>query len=257
MNNNKKPGNVTFIDPIYSKGQYFEKSTSGPDASYKVKQLSDLILSNKDRIKMKIASVADVGCGLGKTTFLLQEAVRSITSSPPIVDGYDVHPRVQEFSGNDSVRFFMGDFCAISEIVYDLVVLFDVIEHVPDPVHFIKEVSDHARLLAFHIPLDNSYISWLRDLPRENLNHPGHLLVLDPPAAFNLLTLSGLRILDYDYSPVFRAPSGKMTLFQKMLNPFRAVLFRISPFLTQKLLAGVSLTVLAWTDMGLSGENSE
>jgi SAM-dependent methyltransferase len=241
-----------FVDPIYIKGQFYEKSTGSIDAAYKINQLYQILLRNVARLPKKLERVADVGCGTGKTTFMLQQMVKDLTGSIPLLDGYDVHPNIWEYPESDSIHFFAEDFCANVNKDYDMVVLFDVIEHVPDPVHFIQEVSRHTRLLAFHIPLDDAILSWIRNLPRENLTHPGHLLVLDLASALNLLTMSGLRIFDFDYSPGFRSPSGRVTFSQKITNPFRAILFRLSPYLAQKLLAGVSLTVLAWTSKGLS-----
>lgn len=255
--NNSMEQRNPFIDPFYLRGEFYLKSTGGQDASYKVDQLRELLRRNADRLPIEIRRIADVGCGTGETTLLLQEMVSDFTGSLPAVDGFDIHPYIDKISGGNSVRFFSGDFCAVADDIYDLVVLFDVIEHVPDPVSFLREVSKHARLLALHIPLDNSFFSLIRDLPRENLILPGHIIVLDLPAAINLLTLSGLRVLDYCYSPGFLSPSGKKTRYQRFMRPFRRILYKISPYLTQKLLAGVSVTVLAWTIVELLHQSQD
>jgi SAM-dependent methyltransferase len=247
----------SFIDPLYLQGEFYEKSTGSEDASYKVDELCQLIKCNPSCLPKRECRVADVGCGTGKTTFLLQGMINNYTGSLPLVDGYDIHPYISKFSDNDSIRFFAGDFCSLAKDVYDLVVLFDVIEHIIDPILFLKEVSAHTSLLAFHIPLDNSIFSLLRNLTRENLTLPGHILVLDLPAAINLLTFSGLRVLDYRYSPGFLSPSGGKTRLQRLMRPFRKVMYKISPYLTQKLLSGVSVTVLAWTPLGLSHSSAE
>jgi SAM-dependent methyltransferase len=244
-----------FIDPLYSRGEYYDKSTGEKDAAYKIDQLRNLLLFNPRCIPNRICRIADVGCGSGKTTFLLQEMLKNFSGSLPLVDGYDIHPYIDKFTGGNSVRFFSGDFCSIADGIYDLVVLFDVIEHVLAPLSFLRNVSEHSRLLAFHIPLDDTILSWVRNLPRENISHPGHILVLDLPAAINLIALSGLRIIDFQYSPGFRAPSGKETYNQKLLYPIRATLYRFSPYITQKLIGGVSVTVLAWTIKGLSDQS--
>jgi hypothetical protein len=161
------------------------------------------------------------------------------------VDGYGVHPKVSELAGGPHVRFIAGDFCSISDGTYDLAVLFDVVEHVPDPLGLLRGVGRAARLLALHIPLDDSFLSWIRGLPHHKLDFPGHLLVLNAASALNLLSLAGLRVVDFKWSPVFRAPSGTANVTQRLANPVRALCYLVSPWLVQRLLGGVSVTVLA------------
>lgn len=123
---------------------------------------------------------------------------------------------------------------------------------VPDPLGFIRKVGARAHRVALHIPLDDSWMVTFRDLPRAKLSHPGHLIYLDAPSALNLLALAGLRVRTYAYSPVFRAPTGQQSKSQRLLTPSRGLLYRLSPYLAQKLLGGVSLMVLAETPLSLS-----
>jgi SAM-dependent methyltransferase len=243
-----------FIDSFYSSGEFYSKSTGHYDAQFKVTQLNKLLNSNSHLLQNKFNHIADVGCGSGHTTIFMQKMLSDFTGTIVSVDGYDVHPYLEKFQEDENVHFIYGDFSTKANKMYDLAVLFDVIEHIPDPVQFIKNLSSKARLFAFHIPLDNSLFVMLRNLSRSNLSIPGHLLILDLPAAINLLTLSGLRVIDYEYSPGFSSLSKGTTLFQKALFSIRWLLFQLNPFIAQKLVAGVSLTVLARPAIGYADE---
>jgi|GEM_PF-2371470 len=242
----------SIVDPMYSRGNFIRASSGHQDARYKVEQFVLLLARNTDLFPVgKRRFVADVGCGTGETTLLLHRALTTLWGVSPRVDGYDVHPYLPK-SPEDDVSFIAADFCLEARKVYDLVLLFDVVEHVPAPIDFLQAVSRFARFVALHIPLDNSLLCWLRGLPRQKIGFPGHLLVLDPSAAINLLTFAGLRIVDFSYSPVFRAPSGRATPYQRLLYPVRTLIYWLNPYIAQRLLGGVSLMVLARTGVGLS-----
>jgi hypothetical protein len=147
-------------------------------------------------------------------------------------------------------EFVQGDFCESDEDV-DLVTLFDVFEHVPAPVDFLKRIAEKCSIVGMHIPLDNNLNAAMRDMFRAKLSNPGHLIFLDVASALNLLTFSGLRVIDYRYTFAFQAPSGHKTLMSKAVYPFRAMLAKFSPWLCGKTIGGTSLVVLALTPRGL------
>lgn len=255
MENNNFQGK---IDPYYTSGDFFLSSQGNLDSEYKVEQLSKIIRRNIDAVVFRNGKVADVGCGTGKTTFLLQEMLTQYTDITIEAYGYDVHPYVNNIAGTESVHFSCGDFCRINhQYVFDLVVLFDVIEHIIDPISFIKDIAKSCRTIAFHIPLDDSYFTWIRDLPKLKISKPGHLLNLDASSALNLLAYSGLRVVSYEYSPVYKSSSSNKSLIHQIMNQIRGLSFLISPFLTQKYFAGVGLLVLAVTTIGLSDQQEK
>lgn len=243
----------SIIDPYYSSGQFIGTSTSGrQDAEFKVLQLEALLAQFKPSpTDLKFQRIADVGCGNGDSTLLLLDMFRSKGLSVEI-DGFDIHPHISKIKGNDAVRFFREDFCSLElDQLYDLVVLFDVIEHVPDPIGFLKAVALRSKAIALHIPLDDFALGWMRQLPRSNLSHPGHLVALDASSSINLLAFAGLRTRDFLFTPAFRAPTGRDTKLQKLLAPMRAIIYSISPYLLHRTIGGVSLMVLASTPLGL------
>lgn len=236
------------MDPLYTEGRFFKESSGERDAEYKVGQLMKLCQRHKQSLfqPQKQWRVADVGCGAGSTTVLLFHSLSKSLDGPVFVDGFDIHPFLPT-GPVDKIRFFQADFCSEAQTIYDLVVLFDVIEHVRDPLGFLQAVSRKAKLIALHIPLDDSLFCWVRNLIQKKILFPGHILTLSPASAINLLTMSGLRIFDFDYSPAFRAPSSQAGWLQRFLFPLRAFCYWINPYLTYWLLGGVSLMVLAFT----------
>lgn len=249
---------TSIVDPYYSSGTFCELSSGSLDAAYKVAQLKPLLAKWCAERGQRIDRVADVGCGSGRTTFLLRDMLAALNPEVKIV-GYDVHPSVAGYVGDASVRFVRADFSQSlveSRETFDLVVLFDVIEHIPAPVDFLSRISEKCRLVALHIPLDDCLMCNLRNLARVKLRHPGHLLVLDLSSALNLVAFAGLRIVEYRFSPAFRAPSGRRTRKQQFLNPFREIIYRMSPYLVSISLGGTSLMVLARSARDLRAEFS-
>jgi len=238
----------SWVDPYYSTGQFQDESDGFRDAAYKIVELQKLLESSRQFPSLfPLSRVADVGCGSGHTTFLLQAmcSQNGYGDNDIYIEGYDVHPAILNYQNNATVRFVRGDFCALDVPVFDLVVLFDVIEHIPAPVEFLRQVALRTRFVVLHIPLDDSIFSWLRNLPLENLRKPGHLLVMDSSTALNIVAMAGLRAMLFRFSPVFRAPSGSISRAQKLLNPLRTLLYYFNPYLLQKTLGGTSLMVLA------------
>jgi hypothetical protein len=138
-----------------------------------------------------------------------------------------------------------------------LVTLFDVIEHVPAPIDFVKAVAQRSRLIGLHIPLDDSWNAAARDLFRSKVKDPGHLIFVDVAGALNVVALSGLRVLDYDYTFGFEAPSGRATRLARVAAPLRSTLARLNPWLMSKTLGGASLMVVALTPRGALDQVSE
>ncbi|QQS47108.1 MAG: class I SAM-dependent methyltransferase [Acidobacteriota bacterium] len=250
----KKPESVTPDNfkaaSIYTGGDYFTDPTRhSEDSAFKVAAFLDLFERVISESRPRVESYADIGCGSGDSVAGIAKGLRSLGFNLKRVRGYDVSPHVLKLK-NDGVEYIHGDFRQ-SPDQFDLVTLFDVIEHVPAPLEFIRQVASRAGLMAFHIPLDYSLNTASRDLFRQKLKKPGHLIFMDAVYALNLLTLAGLRIVDYRYTFTFLAPSESKTLIGRIIYPLRLALSKLSPWLLSKTAGGASLMVIA-----LSPENA-
>lgn len=225
----------------YRSGAYFvDASRHSADAIVKAQMFVKLLRRNL--APGDIGAMADVGCGSGAATIAVAASLREAGFRMSEAVGYDVSPHVSGLQ-DAHVRFVHEDF-TLGSRRFDLVILFDVVEHVPDPVGFLKQVSRRATYVGLHIPLDDSMNCSARNLYRANLKDPGHLIALDTVSALNLLAFAGLRVLDYEYVLGFREASERVSLQAKCVYPFRAVLAALSPWLLAKTLGGVSLMAL-------------
>lgn len=250
----QEPKNATHggstVDPCYSKGDYFsDVRRHSEDAKFKADNFLKVFSRFAGQNNLSINSFVDVGCGSGDVVKMIADSLNANRSDLIEFKAYDVSPHVQNVR-NEGIEYIHADFCESDEFV-DVVTLFDVFEHVPDAIEFIKTVAKRCKIIGFHVPLDNSINVALRNGFRAKLRNPGHLIFLDSAFALSLLNLSGLRVVDYEYSFAFLAPSGHSTLLSRIVFPLRYLLAKISPWLLSKTLGGASLMVLAITPKGL------
>ena len=240
----------SIILPAYGSGQYFATHPDPDlDDQFKVDAFLKLLEKVDSRHLPVISSYADVGCGSGGVAQFLYEGMFRGKQVQAAAAAYDISPHVLGLS-RPHVEFHMQDFCETDKH-YSLVTLFDVVEHVPDPVGFLKSVSARCDFIGLHIPLDRSLANCLFDRFHHRLLYPGHLSILDAPQALNLVTMAGITPVDYSYTHGYSAPSGRLTPQQNIAYPFRYALAHLSPWLASKLVGGVSLMVFGATKTGL------
>lgn len=238
------------VDPSYSEGEYFaDPQRHRADAAFKAEQFLSLFLRIFKTSTPQIQSFVDVGCGAGEIIKKIAASLRTQGFNTATFKAYDVSPHVLNIK-EEGIEYIHEDFCEGGGSA-DVVTLFDVFEHVPDPICFLKKIAARSRVVAMHIPLDDTWNYALRNRFRKKLAHPGHLIFLNTASALNLLAYAGLRVIDYQYTFGFMAPSGHKTLLQKIAFPLRLLLAKISPWFLSRTLGGASLMVIAMTPEAL------
>jgi len=242
--------NGSAVDPIYGGGDYFaDPQRHSEDARFKASCFLKLFVPLIQRYGWDIHSYVDVGCGSGDLVRLVSGELREAGSTLDVVKGYDVSAHVAKLQA-ETIEYVHADF-AHSDQHVDLVTLFDVFEHVVSPIDFLKNIASRSSVVALHIPLDNSVNNALRDKFRKLLRQPGHLLFMDSADALNICNLAGLRVITYEYTFGFIAPSGHRSLLAKIAYPIRLLMSRVSPWLMSKTVGGASLLVIALTPIGV------
>ena len=108
----------------------------------------------------------------------------------------------------DRLSFVLGD-AADDPDTFDLMLVMDVIEHVPDPIGFLANLRFKARTTLVHIPLDLSAQSVLR--PRKLMTirrDVGHIHYFTLETALATLAEAGYTIREHALTPVFEQALG-------------------------------------------------
>jgi SAM-dependent methyltransferase len=183
----------------YTDGGYLEHAPDwhSGDAEWKAGKVLEMI----ERHGLQPATVCDVGCGAGEVLARLRSRMSPATQ----FSGFDISPQaisVARSKETTNLRFFNLDFSRDTSEVFDLVLLLDVFEHVPDYLSFLNQLRSRGRRFIFHIPLDLHAQSVLRQsrymlaMRREF----GHLHYFTQETALATLSDSGYTVLDHFYT---------------------------------------------------------
>ena len=225
---------------LYVDGEYLAKNPAWhtEESAWKARQI--LRMLERNRIAPK--SVCDAGCGAGEVLKQLQEKL----DKECVFRGYDISPQAIELAktrAGERLHFELGEPGQNADI-FDLLLVMDVIEHLPDYFSFLKKLKAKGRDKIFHIPLDLSAQTVLRKdglLKRRAMY--AHLHYFSKETALRTLVDCGYEVLDYFYTP--RSIDFGMTPGQRILKLPRRLLFALHEDFAVRLLGGYSLLVLA------------
>ena len=131
-----------------------------------------------------------------------------------------------------------------SEGDFDLVLCFDVFEHIEDYFSFLKNLRQIGRNFLFHIPLDMNAQMILRGEPiRRVREQVGHIHYFSKDSALASLAQCGFTIREHEYTR--GSDSGCGTLKYKLMSLPRQVAFSVSADHAVRILGGYSLLVWA------------
>ena len=227
---------------IYTNGEYLRRNPTWDeeDSPWKAEQISAMISKND----LSYRSVCEIGCGAGailqQLSLLLPEDV--------VFDGYEISPQAYEIAKQkeqDRLHFHLKDLLKNETQRYDLLLVIDVFEHVPDYINFIHECGSKAKYKIYHIPLDVHVSSVLRSSLTNARDNVGHLHYFTAETALATLKDSGQKILDVCYTDGGIALQKLHPSTKRMLaNIPRRILSKFSVGLTARILGGYSLLVL-------------
>ena len=219
----------------YTDGDYLSHNPDWHegDAEWKVAQLSPLI----DEIEFRTA--VEVGCGAGALLELMAARYPHAQLS-----GFDISPALAPFwrQRRREISFHCADFVE-TRGGFDLLLLIDVFEPVPDSMGFLEALRPRARRFVFHIPLDLFALAVLTNNFSRKRAEVGHLHFFTRSTALAALADCGYRVIDQKLTrPGFRGHTRPTRLLKL---PRLAGEKIMGPSLNARVLGGYSLAALA------------
>jgi len=229
------------IEKRYQDGSYMAENPDWDrgDSPWKVQFVQSVLAD----FNLKPSSVCEVGCGAGDNLVHLKKIYPDA-----LLVGYDISPdaaRLWKEHEGYGIHFYCGDFLALNQGRYDLILLLDVIEHLSNPFNFLEKIRDNADYYIFHIPLDLSAINVAREKPilkaREKV---GHIHYYTKNLALSLLRECGYNIVKWSYSgATFNSP--QRSLKTKLASVPRRFAYILNKDLGVRIFGGETLFVLA------------
>ena len=229
------------IEQLYLDKTYLQDNPTwdSEDAPWKAKQIKKIL----DHTSITPKSICDIGCGSGAILFELNKYYPEAE-----LQGYDISPDLDMFwekYKKIGINFDVGDVLSIEKEKFDVVLVVDVLEHLADPFSFLESLKGKANKYVFHIPLDLSALSVVREKPllyvREKV---GHIHYYTKSIALSLLIEAGYKINYWNYTQAYR--TAPLNSIKTKLAVFpRLVLQTINRDLAARVLGGETIMVVA------------
>jgi hypothetical protein len=226
---------------IYKDGAYLINNNSWhtEDSPWKANHIIKIL----ERNRLRPSTVCEIGCGAG-------EILNQLHAKLPagiLYYGYEVSPQAYEMAlrrQKDELTFLLKDIME-EDVFYDVALVIDVIEHVPDFYGFLQKVKNKATYKIFHIPLDLSVQTIWRGKPILNARKQvGHIHYFTKETALAALEDRGYTIIDHFYTSGMTELPGRSFQSKFLIWP-RKLLFGVDRDFAARLLGGYSLLVLA------------
>lgn len=224
-------------------GEYLKLSPSWhvEDSEWKANQVLKIIKRNNITPK----SIAEIGCGAGE---ILNQLYQKMDNKEIQFSGFEIAPDAFQLCisrRKERLNYYLCNLLTTEEY-FDLLLVIDVFEHVEDYLEFIRCTATKATYKIYHIPLDISVFAILINNFKYIRTPGGHIHYFNKFTALETLKDCGLEIVDYFYTPgALDLNQKNLTLFTRLTNFLRFILYKISPDFTVNWLGGYSLMVLA------------
>lgn len=225
----------------YTSGQYLNDNPDWheQDSVWKAQMIERMLI----RHNLSMTRICEVGCGTGLILATLQTKLNGSAE----FFGYDISPQAIERAqkrSNEHLHFYCKDIRQEAGLLFDLLLLMDVIEHLEDPYQFLRDLQSLSKHTLLHIPLDLSVQSIMRVRPiLKQRSTVGHLQYFTKETALALLDDVGYEVVDWFYTGA--AMEGKSySILSWLARIPRRILFALNQDWAVRWLGGYSLMIL-------------
>lgn len=183
------------MSDIYTDGEYFKRHQTwhAEDSSWKALHIYNIIKRNK----ITGSTIADIGCGAGgvlsELSHLMDKGIKYY--------GYDISQQAIDLAiehNKENLYYRSEDLLSVNNRDhFDILLIIDVIEHIPNYVEFLKKCRSKAHYKIYHIPLDLSVSSIMTDSFIEGRRNLGHVNYFSFQSAIACLKDTEHVIIDY------------------------------------------------------------
>ncbi len=226
---------------LYTTGQYVQQNPNfhEEDAEWKAALITGMLR----KAAITVNAVAEVGCGSGRVLYHVQQQLPGVPCK-----GYDISPegiaRARALE-NVHLSFYETDLIAAA-VQTDLLLMIDVLEHVPDYYGFLQGLLAKANHFIFHIPLDVSCRTIMKpQVLLQQRQAVGHIHYFTKEMVWWMLADCGYRVRDWQYTKPrtdIDAAKGLKRWVKKLL---RNLSFSLFPGWSVKRWGGYSVLLLA------------
>lgn len=232
---------TTNLVALYEDKQYKVIDTRGSISDYIVLVDSKRILRSIDKITDSTSRLLDFGCGKGAFMNIAHNRGWETKGVETAESRADFAKNI--FDLDVDTGFY--DNGTIGDAPFDVISLFHVVEHLPDPKHLLKNLVDHNLkddgLLVIEVPLYESFQSRLAKQKWIHLDHHYHLSHFSEDTLDRLANDLGLSVVKKEYNSFHVGVVG-MTQSIASLFGYRGMLIHDLKFSrTRKLLFMLAL----------------
>ena len=226
---------------MYTNGQYLQlhPGWDGEDAVLKSGWIRQMI----DKHRLPVGKVAEVGCGSGKILAELSAHYKDARFK-----GYEISPEAisiaKQFT-SDKIELYEQELPSANDTA-DLLLLIDVLEHVPDYYGLLENLKPTARHFIFHIPLDLSCRSLMKpQLLWNERESSGHIHYFSKDMVLWMLRDAGYTITDWWYTKPVSDTERVSGLKGRTKKTIRNISFNLSKEMSVKWWGGYSMLIAA------------
>jgi SAM-dependent methyltransferase len=168
---------------------------------------------------LKFSNILEVGCAFGALLNIVSKKLNITNSFGIDIASSNIEMAKKNFP---DYKFYEGTLESLNIISildagrFDLVLLSDIVEHIPDDRTFLKTISRYADYVLLNLPLEKSFVTRNRNYGEDDPS--GHLHCYGLNDALLLIEKSGFEVIEYSVQTAYSHPSYRRQFLRNEKN---------------------------------------